>query len=333
MLHPSACVPSPWKDSPVEYPMGEVLLIFAIAGHGLVTTATATALLAFSADLGIAWVLRRFWGRAAAVAYLLAGIPLLVFIYLRLDLVSVFLAVLGMGLCRSGRQRSGGVTMAAAILFRVWPIVLLPALLLGRRSRALAWAFGGLAVGGIAWVAWGGVHAPMQVLSYRGATGWEIGSAAGVLVWIVGRASVRFEAGAWRVGHAAGWTKLLAATGLIVALAAIWRRARHWHLSLEGTPAAAAVAALLFFSPVLSHQYMAWLLPWAAVAAGEGDDTTFVLTCAVAVLTVVPDLITSHLGMFQAVTLARDVLLATMVLVWLRRTRTAGAHKDLARRV
>ena len=323
----------PWRDSQLEYPIGEVLLIFVIAGHGLATTATVTALLAFASDLGIAWLLRRQWGREAAMAYLIAGLPLLVFIYLRLDLVSVFLAVLGMALCRSDRQRSGGVTLAGAVLFRVWPLVLLPALLLSRRYRAFAWAAGGVAIGGVAWVAWGGLHAPMEVLTYRGATGWEIGSTLGVLVWIVGRASVRFEAGSWRVGHAPAWARFVSAAGLCVALAAIWMRARRWGMSLEGAPAAAAVAALLFFSPVLSHQYVVWLLPWAAIAGSEGDAVTFGLTCAVAVLTVVPDLIASHHGLYQAVTLTRDVLLATTVLAWLRRTMPSKPYSDLTRRV
>jgi hypothetical protein len=323
----------PWRDARIEYPVGEVLLIFAIAGYGLATTATVTALLAFTADLGIAWLLHRHWGRRAAVGYLIAGLPLLVFIYLRLDLVSVFLAVLGMALCRTERERIGGVTIAAAVLFRVWPLLLLPALLLRRRYRAFAWALGGVAAGGVAWVVWGGLRAPMEVLTYRGATGWEVGSTLGVLVWVLGRATVRFEDGSWRVGHAPAWTKFLSVAGLCVVLAVIWARARRWRMNLEGTPAAVAVAALLFFSPVLSHQYVAWLLPWAAIAGSEGDGTTFGLTCAVAVLTVVPYMLAGHLGLFQAVTLARDVLLATMVLVWLRRTKPSEPYSVFTRRL
>ena len=40
-------------------------------------------------------------------------------------------------------------------------------------------------------------------------------------------------------------------------------------------PALAAVAALLVCSPVFSPQYVAWLLPWAAVAGGDGRRWTW----------------------------------------------------------
>jgi hypothetical protein len=54
-----------------------------------------------------------------------------------------------------------------------------------------------------------------------------------------------------------------------VTVTAIWLLARRRDEEPSGLPALAAVAALLVFAPVFSPQYVAWLLPWAAVAGGR----------------------------------------------------------------
>jgi hypothetical protein len=53
----------------------------------------------------------------------------------------------------------------------------------------------------------------------------------------------------------------------VLGLAAVWWRARRAQVDPAGAPALAAVATLLVLSPVLSPGYLAWLLPWAAVAS------------------------------------------------------------------
>lgn len=125
-------------------------------------TATAVAIVAFSSDLLTAWLLARVWGRASALGYLLLGTPLLVFMYLRLDGVSVALAVAGFALVRRERPTAGGLAIAGAALVRLWPAALIPFLLVRRRLRAFAVAMLGLVAGSVAWVAWGGWAAPVR---------------------------------------------------------------------------------------------------------------------------------------------------------------------------
>ena len=73
-----------------------------------------------------------------------------------------------------------------------------------------------------------------------------------------------------RVGtitDAAVWAVRIATVCLLVA---VWWRARtRPDAAPEGMPSAAAVAALIAFAPVASAQYLAWIVPWAAVAAAE----------------------------------------------------------------
>jgi len=101
-----------------------------------------------------------------------------------------------------------------------------------------------------------------------------VGSTIGVPVWAV-TGSDRFENGANRAGTIPSGAPeaLLLATAVAVTL--IWLLARHRDEIPAGAPALAAVAALLAFSPVFSPQYVAWLLPWAAVAGGDGRRWTW----------------------------------------------------------
>lgn len=162
---------------------------------------------------------------------------------------------------------------------------------------------------------------PRQVLTARGATGWEIGSTQGVVSWIVsGR--LRMEAGAFRAGEITPLVRSAWAAAALAVMVAVWVGARGYPGAVEGAPSLAAVATLLFSSSVLSQQYICWIVPWAAVATGEGDATIFWLSAAVSVLTVVPDWLVGHIGLFQVITLARDVLLLVIVLVVLDRAFT-----------
>ena len=68
--------------------------------------AARIALLAFVADLAAAVALAWGWGRRPAATYLLLGLPLLSFIYLRFDLVSVALAAWALALLRRRSART-----------------------------------------------------------------------------------------------------------------------------------------------------------------------------------------------------------------------------------
>jgi hypothetical protein len=316
----------PWRDYEVEFPPLQTLTVLLLGRGSVAWAATRVALASFGADVATACCLWRAWGMHTANRYLMLGLPLLIFIYLRLDLVSVLLSVAAVTLVRRGRERGGGVCLAAAILFRLWPIVLLTALITKGRSRALRWAVGSLAVGGLGWVAWGGTAAARQVLTYRGATGWEIGSTIGVVVWMATGGPLRSEAGAFRVGSGLGWSRLPLLGVLAVTLVAVWRKAAKVAVDPFGLPAVASVAALLVCSPILSDSYISWLLPWAAIGTSGRSRRFFVGTLAAAVLTALTFLpsVTGFVALFQTVTLGRNLALIFLIVSWLRRGPNEG---------
>ena len=259
----------PWRDSPVEYAFGDWVVIRAV-GFGSVGLARALlGLLAFGADL-IAWrAVSMGWGRAAATRYLWLGAPLLVFIYRRSDLVAVALAVGGLALAGRARERAGGISLATGVLVKLGPIVVAPALAIERHARALRTAAIALIAGVAGWLLIGGADALRQVGTFRGATGWELESTVGVVMWAL-TGEHRFEAGANRTGTvpAGVGPALLAAT--LVTVVAIWLLARRRPFTPAGAPALAAVAALLVFAPVFSPQYVVWLVGWGAIAGRDG---------------------------------------------------------------
>jgi hypothetical protein len=206
--------------------------------------------------------------------YLWVGAPLLIFIYRRSDLVPVALAALALSLARRDRERAGGIALGVAVLTKIWPLVVAPALALERRVRALGMAAIAAGAGLAAWIAIGGFGALHQVGTFRGSTGWEIGSTVGVPVWAF-TGSYRFEEGANRSGTIPAGAPEALLLAVVVTVTAIWLLARRRDQAPAGPPAMAAVAALLALAPVFSPQYVVWLLPWAAVAGGDGRRWTW----------------------------------------------------------
>ncbi len=256
----------PYRDLEVEYAPAETVVIELLARGDLGSTAVRVAVFALACDLFAFAGLWHGWGRRPAALYLLIGLPLVPFIYSRLDPLVVALAIWGLALARRGRERTGGATLALAGLTKLWPLVVAPALLIERRTRAARW-FACLFAGGIAaWIGYGGVDAIRQVVSFRGATGWEIESTIGSLVWLFTGGPVRIEGGAPRVGEIPGWSRPLLLLVLVGVLVAIWARARDRRVDAAGAPSLAALAALLALSPLFSLQYALWIAPWAAIA-------------------------------------------------------------------
>lgn len=77
----------------------------------------------------------------------------------------------------------------------------------------------------------------------------------------------RFEQGANRTGVIPGAYMVALALILLMGLATVWWGARMRSSEPAGGPALTAVAVLLLASPVLSPGYLAWLLPWGAIAS------------------------------------------------------------------
>src|SRR5205823_2699368 len=138
--------------------------------------------------------------------YLLLGVPLLTFLYQRLDLVPVALAVWGLALARRGRGGGGGgALLGISVLAKLWTAALVPILVLERRRRALAWTVGVSALGMAVWISLSGARGPLQVVSFRGASGWHVESTVGSVLWVLLGGRARMVAGAVRISFAPLW--------------------------------------------------------------------------------------------------------------------------------
>ena len=308
----------PYRDFSVEYAPLEVVLIRLFGSASSAALATRVAVMAFLADIGAWAALLWGWDRVTAKRYLWLGTPLLIFIYTRLDLVPVALAVLGAALALRRRERTGGVALAAAVITKLWPFILFPALLLERKRRAFWWAVSGTAIAVLAWSGVGGLSGIRGVFSFRGATGWGVESLPGSVVWMITGGPVRVEAGAPRIGTVPRGATIVLALVLIAALIAIWRLAWRRRSNGFGAVSVAAVGALLACAPAFSLQYVAWLLPWAALAATE-DRRLFRIVGAIEVLTAIlyvlydPDRVLAS----QIVLGLRNLAILSLPILWL----------------
>ncbi|HSO95373.1 MAG TPA: glycosyltransferase family 87 protein [Acidimicrobiia bacterium] len=321
---------TPYRDFPVEYPPLMLGAIEALDGGSLRTATVATMWSQLLLDLGVAALLFWGWGRRTAFAYLLIGLPFIVypFLYLRLDLLSVALAVGGLALVRRRRPALGGAALALACFAKIWPVLLAPGLLVRRSWRAVA-AFTAVGVAGmVGWVAWAGTDGPIQVLSMRGATGWEIESTVGAVVRAVTGDRVHIDHGAWRAGLMPGWASPLLGVMLFAAVVATWvladRNRPHGAGVLDGTAALAAIGSFLLFSPLLSPQFLIWLVPFAAIVAARGDWligrlALVIVALSVVDLNVIQELVHTNSWWPQAIVLGRNVLLVTLVGICLAR--------------
>ena len=135
------------------------------------------------------------------------------------------------------------------------------------------------------------------------------------------------EQGAMRIGAAPAWAKWLLFAGLLGYEVVVWRRAGGDARDPAGGACLAAVTAVLVFSPLISEQYAAWLLPWAAVAfEGARAERKVAAIAASAIV------LTGLLGLFYLMPfdwaalaqrwtiLARNVALVLLLIVWFRAT-------------
>ena len=227
----------------------------------------------------------RLFGSAAARAYLALTLPLQVFMVFRLDMLGVALTLLSLELARRRKASHAGLVFGAAILFKFWPTVCLPLLWVKAGRRGVAFALLGTGVGLAVWLALGGTEGIRYVSSFRGATGWQVESTIGAAWSIVADQLPRFELGSMRVGRIVGWEPWALRAVLLTALVLIWRKSsREDHVDAAGMPTLAAVATLIATAPVASAQYVAWLMPWCAVAVVERRRTATVVASAGAAL-------------------------------------------------
>ena len=277
---------TPYRDFPVEYPPLETLLAVAIGGSSPIGVAVKVAVVNALCTLGCWWLLRRHWSAEAGTVYLWCVLPIQLFMPFRIDALSV-VAILGAFVVADrGRERGAGLLAAAGVLVKLWPLAVVPAFLVRTQRRAAVWALAALVGGGLLWIGFSGTSAPGQVSGFRGATGWQAESTPGLLWQLFHPGDpLRLEAGALRVGSMLGWQVSVLRAITLVVVALVWFGAGRRSVDPRGGPALASVAVVILLAPVLSPQYVAWLLPWAAIVAAERASVDVrVLTMATSVL-------------------------------------------------
>lgn len=265
---------TPYADHAVEFPPLTWAAIAVVAEHGdRQTTGRLLVLTQLAADLVVAAALAWGWGRRAATAWLALLVPLLWdgWIFARVDLLSVALAVSGLALVQRGREVGGGLALAAAVFAKVWPVVVLPWLVLRRSTTALASCAAAGVAGGVAWLAVGGIEGPSQVIGFRGARGWQIESLVGSLELVLTGRLPDAQANALRIGTMSSGARAVLTAALIAGVVASWllaaRGARRALPDAVELGAVGAVAAMLVLAPIISPQYLVWLAPFVALVS------------------------------------------------------------------
>jgi hypothetical protein len=297
----------PYVDYQVEHPIGTLLVFKLLAGLGG-RAAFGYVVVALNAlgDALIVAALIRGWGVQAAACYAVILVPVLGLFFNRVDAWPTAAATLAVASWRRGRPGGSGAALAVGSAFKLWPLVLTPLTLQGGR-RSQAGAFGpartqvdrripvaltplvafavvaGVLAGAAAWLA--GANSLMQVVTFRGAQGWQIESVVGSLIHLRGSETVRLESGAWRIGTTTGAVSI--AMFLAAAPMCLWSSWRGFRTNRPGSGWLAAVASLLLLSALLSAQYVIWLTPGVGIAWAEGDRRSVGIAALAVLLTMV----------------------------------------------
>jgi hypothetical protein len=327
----------PYQAFDVEYPPVTLAFIEAVNGPTRSETARNIAIASLLLDVAVAAALAWGWGRRVAVVYLVLGLPflLLPFVYFRVDLLSVAMAVWGLALVRRHRSIAGGALLALAVFSKLWPLAVLPWLVVHRKWRALATTVAAGAAGTAAWFAWSGTDGVAQVITFRHARGWQVESLVGGFAHLATDAPTRIESGAVRVGDSPGWASAVLGVVIVVLVSWIWVRAVHArdrsvHLA-DGIVPLTAICVVLLCSPLLSPQYLVWLTPFAAIAWTPGRPMPTILVVVATMMTMwlatgYVDLTNGHVGA-ELLLVARNVTLVAIVGLGFAATRAGSESR------
>ncbi|MDP9184263.1 MAG: DUF2029 domain-containing protein [Actinomycetota bacterium] len=329
----------PYRGFPVEFMPIQTAFDRLVAGGTIAGATARIAIAALVADLAAAGAMWWGWGRRQAATYLLVGLPLLGFIYLRFDLIAVALSIWSLALLERRREDQGGALLGVAIMAKLWPIALVPLFALRRARRGLLIGGGVCLVLGAWWFLTGGAKGPFQVLSLRDTRGWHVESVVGSILWVLRGGAYR-EADAIRIGDAATWAKGALVVGLIATQVIVWRRAAQDRRDPVGATALVSVAALAVFAPVFSLQASAWLLPFVALALdGDRDQrhTAGVATVAIVLTGVIGVVWRDHASVPAAwigwLVVLRNLVWIDIVVSWLwTRVPAPPPPEDVPRR-
>lgn len=353
----------PFVHYDLEYPpLGAVVLWLAGAlpgsyawGLSLVEMAAAVATVLGAHALARALGLSA--GRSLGATAIVAVSPLLVGNIMRgrFDFVVVAVVAWVLWAAVRGRFRTAWLLLAAAVLVKLMPVVLVPALAVlharrhGRAGavRGVAWFAGSLAV----------VVVPLAALSPSGTWSFvrynlnrplqmeSLGSSLMMVAHKVGGLDVRFVDnfksrnvdGAVAEQVAAACSALLAVAVVVIAVR-LWMVIRDRPADAAGGPfvaaSAATTGALLAFNKVFTPQFIVLLLPACLLVAGRAGRVTAGLAVGALLLTQayyprawvqVSELDTGPV----AVLLVRNlVVLAIVVAAWPRRERVRAKPRS-----
>jgi uncharacterized membrane protein len=223
------------------------------------------------------------WQAAVYVAFapLLAGSLILS----RFDLWPALLTVAALAALLGGRHRLGWALLGAAVAAKLWPLVLVPLVLVwSHRAGRIRAALVGLAVTVAIFVPFAIVapHGLWTSISGQASRPLQIESLGASLFTTFGHPTVISSHGSQNIsGH--GAVAALFAVFQLATLVALW-------IAFARGPAtgsrlvrysAAAVCAFIAFGKVLSPQFMLWLIPLVPLVRGRrGVAATVLLTVA-----------------------------------------------------
>ena len=279
----------PYGDYPVEYPPVLVALVKLLAfatpdEHAFTVAIIVISLLAEAAVAAMLW---RAWSPETALWYLTADTALLGLFVVRLDLLSVALSVAAVVTALRSRPRLAALCIVLAVGVKLWPlalafllVALVPA---AERRRYVVTALAATAGLGAGWLVLGGVSGIEQVVTFRGAVGWQIESVVGSFVRLVTLEPAFSSAGAHRFGHVP--TGLAPVMQLAALALTVWAAAHVRSRRDIGAAWVVAVGGFLVASTLFSPQFVAWLVPAGAIAWASGDALVAAAVAAVAVAT------------------------------------------------
>jgi hypothetical protein len=289
----------PYRDFAFEYPPGALLSIW-IAGGAVDELSFLMLGCAIVAQVA-AWSLG-----GARAGWSMVALPILAGALVRthFDLLPAALAMVGLALVvgrpwRRWSVETGLALLALGTMTKLWPAAIAAVVLvwlLGRGERPLALRAAAAfvvvcLVCGLPFVAIGGFPGPM--IRFHLDRPVQIESTAATVIEVVGGSYVtgdpvrpdRFKSNGLDGGaaDAIGLLSTLALLGIGVAI--LWLVARR--PDEDGLIAAALAITIAFVAlgKVLSPQYVCWLLPLAAVAAGRGVAVPGAALVAAAALT------------------------------------------------
>jgi Glycosyltransferase family 87 len=323
----------PYRDFLFEYPPGALLPMWLVGGD-----VDAMSLLMLACTVG---ALIAAWSMGGWLAgWLMVLMPVVAGALVRthFDLFPTALAMIGLALIVTRSPRRGGVELGFAVLalgmmVKLWPAAIAAVAfcwLAGRGERRLAYrgaaAFVAVvAVTALPFVALGGF--PGKMVEFHLDRPVQIESTAATVIEIAGGSHVTgdpvrhdpFKSNGLDGGAADAIgtlsTVVLALVGLYL-LRLAWRRPSTDALVLASL---GVVLAFICFSKVLSPQYVCWMLPFAAVAAGRGYRLAPALTAAAALATQLYfpksyfDVVYQHAWAVVAVGVRNALLLAALV--------------------